>query len=64
VLQFLKDAGLKNKLVLSPDTVLTDFESAAIGAYQYHFPNIKVIGCFFHFGQSLYRKIVDIGLKS
>ena len=46
------------------EIVMTDFEVAQLNAFKYHFPNVKMIGCFFHFGQCLYRKIVEVGLKS
>ncbi len=41
-----------------------DFERAAINAFEYHFPNITSIGCYFHYGQSIYRKLVKYGLKT
>ena len=28
-----------------------------MNAYQFHFPEIELVGCFFHYGQAIYRKI-------
>ncbi len=42
---------------LNPQTVILDFEQAEINAFNYAFPSITVRGCFFHLGQSLWRRI-------
>ena len=42
---------------------MIDYEMAAINAFKFHFPNIVIRCCFFHFGQNLYRHIVSCGLK-
>jgi hypothetical protein len=39
-------------------------EVAAIEAFTYAFPTVKIVGCFFHFGQCLWRKFVKVGLKT
>ena len=51
-------------LVWKPEFVSLDFEMGAIQAFLFCFPSIKIIGCWFHFSQSLFRKIVEIGLKT
>jgi hypothetical protein len=38
-------------------------EVAAIEAFTYAFPTVKKAGCFFHSGQFLWRKFVEVGLK-
>ena len=38
-------------------------EHAVMNAFKYHFPRIQISTCFFHFGQNIFRKIVEIGLK-
>ena len=48
---------------LSPDTILTDFERAAINAFKENFPNSSQKGCFFHFSQSIFRSIQSNGLQ-
>ena len=47
-----------------PQRIILDFENGAISAFRYFFPEAKIIGCFFHFGQCLFRKLVACGLKS
>jgi hypothetical protein len=51
------------KLDLKPQRIIIDFEQGAISAFQYFFPRSTVIGCFFHFGQYLFRALVSVGLK-
>ncbi len=43
---------------------LTDFEQAAIQAIAEVFPGCSLTGCFFHFGQALYRRIQTEGLTA
>ena len=43
--------------------IMTDFEKAAIGAFEFCFPNVVTKGCYFHFNQALYRKCCELGLK-
>ena len=40
-----------------------DFERASINAFAETFPASSVAGCIFHLGQSLYRKVQQIGLS-
>lgn len=47
----------------APQRILTDFESAAMGAFHHSFPDAKVTGCYFHLGQSVLRKVQEVGLK-
>lgn len=42
---------------LQPATIMTDFEPALFGAFSDVFTNTKIRGCFFHFGQCIWRKI-------
>ena len=42
---------------------MIDFELAMVRAIEQEFPMTKCRGCFFHFCQSLYRKIQANGLK-
>ena len=57
---FLK---VKELVLETPLTVMSDFEKAAINSIQTVFPRATQTGCFFHFCQSLYRKVVDLGLR-
>lgn len=47
-----------------PDRVICDFEISLISAIQAEFPNTTVRGCYFHFCQSLWRKVQQLGLAS
>ena len=51
-------------LAWKPEFVSLDFEIGAITSFLFCFPTIKIIGCWFHFAQCLFRKIVEIGLKT
>jgi len=50
-------------LTFSPKRFTCDFELAAIQACQSIFPNTKISGCFFHYSQSIWRKIQELGLS-
>ena len=58
----LKAAAGMNEIHLSPEEVMIDFEKAAKKAFESVF-DVKVIGCLFHFGQSLFKKLCAVGLK-
>jgi hypothetical protein len=62
LLGFLKEGAIKFGLRLNPQIALTDFEIAAQNAYEFLFTGIRLIGCFFHFGQCVIKKIRAIGL--
>lgn len=49
---------------LNPTDFVVDFEKAAINAINRTFPMAEVHGCFFHFGQSVYRHVQQVGLQS
>ncbi len=44
-------------LTWKPEFVSLDFEMGAILAFIFCFPAIKTIGCWFHFGQCLFRSM-------
>ena len=46
----------------APETILTDFEKAAMNAFSKRFPEATINGCHFHLGQSLWRKVQNLGL--
>lgn len=46
-----------------PETVMCDYELAAMNAVRTVFPDVQVTGCFFHLKQSIYRQAVDGGLR-
>ncbi|XP_069987683.1 uncharacterized protein [Penaeus vannamei] len=45
-------------------TIMTDFEKAAMNAFQRNFPSAEVAGCYFHLGQSVWRRIQNLGLAA
>ena len=47
----------------NPETILTDFEAATLKSVKGLFPGILHKGCLFHFGQCIWRKVQDFGLK-
>ena len=61
--QLKRIAKDKYNSLLSPEIALTDFEKAARKALKYHFSNIKLKGCFFHFKQAVGRWIFKNGYK-
>ena len=50
--------------LLQPVSCLIDFELASKNAFLHMFPGVEIIGCFFHLGQSLWRKVVAEGLQN
>lgn len=48
--------------LLNPQSVLVDFELASINAVKLVFPETTIVGCSFHLGQSLWRKIQEAKL--
>ena len=47
----------ENYSMLNPATVMFDYERAAINAFAQVFPISEIKGCFFHFGQAIWRHI-------
>lgn len=47
----------------SPDTILVDFEMAPRNAFHQVFVGVNIKGCLFHHGQSINKKVGEIGLK-
>ncbi|KRX67866.1 hypothetical protein T06_4849 [Trichinella sp. T6] len=51
-------------VVLQPQTIICDFETALIPAVQGSFPGVLVQDCYFHFCQVVRRKVADLGLRT
>ena len=49
---------------LNPVSTTADFERSAINQMRRIFPEATIYGCFFHFGQCLWRKIQALGLQT
>ena len=48
----------------SPNTIILDYEAAAMNALKLTFPHSQISGCMFHLGQSIHRlqtkKVVNV----
>ena len=40
-----------------PKVAVADFEQALLNSVKYQFPRSKIVGCFFHFQQAVFRKM-------
>ena len=59
----LKEAAQNFGLDIVPNKVMTDFESGLVQAIQISFPTAEILGCFYHFAQSVWRKVQELGLQ-
>lgn len=48
----------------NPTKIMLDFEKGAINACREVYPQAHICLCLFHFGQSLYRKVIEVGLQA
>ena len=48
-------------VIPSPISIMTDFEQAARKSFRAYFPHAQISGCYFHLGQSAWRKLQGIG---
>ena len=49
---------------IQPETIMCDFEKAFHGAVNEVFPDARLVGCLFHLGQSVWRKIGSLNLTN
>ena len=47
----------------APETIMFDFERAAINSALHFFPNVTITGCFFHLTSNLWKRIQSIGMQ-
>ena len=59
----LIEEALLIKCILRPNEVLLDFKKAAINAFS-HFFQVMILGCFFHFGECLFKNLCLHGMKT
>ncbi|KAK3908569.1 FLYWCH-type zinc finger-containing protein 1 [Frankliniella fusca] len=65
VLQAVKTAAREQRVGFTqPSRVMSDFEVAILNAVKTAFPDATVSCCFFHLGQSIYRKVQSSGLQA
>jgi hypothetical protein len=53
---------LQLKPTLNPLSMMADFEKASHNAVRQVFPAVQLVGCLFHLGQCLWRKVQDLHL--
>ncbi|KAK3931037.1 GPI ethanolamine phosphate transferase 1, partial [Frankliniella fusca] len=64
VLDVVKSAATRFRVpLLFPTSVMADFEVAILNAVKAMIPDSIVRACFFHLGQSMYRKVAAVGLQ-
>ncbi|CAF4431060.1 unnamed protein product, partial [Rotaria sp. Silwood2] len=51
-------------MTFEPQLITTDFESELIKSVKHHFPMSRHIGWFFHYTQSVHRRIQSLGLST
>jgi len=51
------------RLYFSPASAMADFEEASVSAFRCVFGDITVTGCWFHFAQSIIKRVNKVGLK-
>lgn len=49
--------------VVQVELVISDFEPTILGVMSCAFPNAGPRGCWFHYGQAIFRKAEDLGLQ-
>ncbi|KAF0991328.1 hypothetical protein HZS_5216 [Henneguya salminicola] len=52
---------VQSKYVLSQKNVVVDFEKALLNSVKYQFPKSRIIGCYFHMRQEIFRRIKKDG---
>lgn len=62
IAQHIVSLGCHINLTFHPKRLTFDFEKAAMNAFSSVFRQVTVNACFFHYSQSLWRKIQDVGL--
>ena len=62
IFQHLMSLANQKGIVLNPTRITCDYELATINALRTIFHFVHICGCFFHYAQSLWRKIQELGL--
>ena len=63
VLQHIIDLGRDIGLNFHPQRLTCDFEKGVMNVFLSFYPSIKINACLFHYSQSLWRKIKELGLS-
>ena len=60
----LKSACQDRNLNVLPRKITVDFELGLLQAVELQFPTAKIQGCFYHYSQSIWRKVQKLGLHT
>lgn len=60
----IKSLAMSLNSVFNPPKIVADFETGWLSAMNEALPNSIFNGCYFHFTQSIWRKIQDLGLST
>ena len=63
IFQHVKESSQELGTEISPEYVMMDFELSGMNAVCAIFPNSVIKGCLFHFSQSIWRNVINQGLK-
>ncbi|CAF4051626.1 unnamed protein product [Rotaria sordida] len=61
---FSQHLAAQLNMIFNPCTIMSDFEGTLAEVLKAEFPNSEHVGCFFHYTQSIYRNIQQLGLSS
>ena len=62
IFQHLMSIANQKEIVLNPTRITCDYELATINSFRAIFHSAHICGCFFHYAQSLWRKIQELDL--
>ncbi|CAF1549953.1 unnamed protein product [Adineta ricciae] len=62
ILHHIQAIGEKQGIYFNPLRLTCDFEISTMNAFTKVFPMIHIANCFFHYSQSLWRKVQELGL--
>ncbi|CAF4355042.1 unnamed protein product [Rotaria magnacalcarata] len=62
ILQHLLTIADQKGIILNPTRITCDYELATINAFRTIVNGVQICGCFFHYAQSFWRKIQELGL--
>lgn len=54
----LQQAAMENGMHFNPQWIMLDFEGSALIALREVFPRTELKGCYFHFTQCIFRKVL------
>jgi hypothetical protein len=60
LLQSLIEYAQSNNMILSPTSILIDFELSAFNAFKNFFPNANILFCHFHFAKNIMKHLKQL----